>query len=170
MEKTKIGFLDASSGLYRFNDNENLISNIIKTHDGDIPSPNTVMANNLFQLGHLNYDVEYSKQSKTMLTTLLPYVTDYSSSYANWSHLLLKVSHPFYEIAVVGEVSQRNVKALNQKHLPNTLIVGSLKESELPLLKDRFVENETYIYVCQDRVCKLPVTSVDEALEQLKNF
>ena len=170
MEKTKIGFLDASSGLYRFNDNENLISNIIKTHDGDIPSPNSVMANNLFQLGHINYDVEYSKQSKTMLTTLLPYVTDYSSSYANWSHLLLKVSHPFYEIAVVGEESQRNVKALNQKHLPNTLIVGSLKESELPLLKDRFVENETYIYVCQDRVCKLPVTSVDEALEQLKNF
>lgn len=169
-EKTHAGFLDANSGLYRFNDSENLISNIIKTHDGDIASPNSVMAHNLFQLGHLNYNVDYSKQAKTMLTTLLPYVTDYSSSYANWSHLLLKVSHPFYEIAVVGEGAQTKIEELQRQHLPNTLIIGSTKESKLPLFEDRFVDGETYIYVCQDRVCKLPVTSVDKALEQLKNF
>jgi len=143
-KETQERFFDASSGLYRFNDNEALISNIIKTHDGDVPSPNSVMAHNLFELGHINYNVDYSRQSKTMLTTLLPYVKDYSSSYANWSHLLL--------------------------HLPNTLIVGSGTESELPLFEDRYVDGETYIYVCQNRVCKLPVTTVDAALEQLKNF
>jgi uncharacterized protein YyaL (SSP411 family) len=170
MEKTQEGFLDANSGLYRFNDSENLISNIIKTHDGDIPSPNSVMANNLFQLGHINYNVDYSKQSKTMLTTLLPYLTEYSSSYTNWSHLLLRVSHPFYEIAVVGEEAQSKVAGLQNKHIPNTLIVASSLESELPLFEDRFVAGETYIYVCQNRVCKLPVKTVDEALQQLNNF
>jgi len=170
MEKTQEGFLDANSGLYRFNDSENLISNIIKTHDGDIPSPNSVMANNLFQLGHINYNVDYSKQSKTMLTTLLPYLTEYSSSYTNWSHLLLRVSHPFYEIAVVGEEAQSKVAGLQNKHIPNTLIVASSFESELPLFEDRFVAGETYIYVCQNRVCKLPVKTVDEALQQLNNF
>lgn len=169
-EKTQAGFLDDNSGLYRFNDGENLISNIIKTHDGDIASPNSVMANNLFELGHLNYNVAYSMQSKTMLTTLLPYVTDYSSSYANWSHLLLKIAHPFYEIAIVGEDAKNQLQVLNQKHIPNTLIIGSPKESELPLFEDRFVDGETYIYVCQDRVCKLPVTTTDMALKQLKNF
>ncbi len=169
-EKTQEGFLDSNSGLYRFNASESLISNIIKTHDGDIASPNSVMANNLFQLGHINYNVDYSKQSKTMLTTLLPYVTEYSSSYANWSHLLLKVSHPFYEIAVVGEEAQSKVENLQIKHLPNTLILGSSQESELPLFEDRFVQDKTFIYVCQDRVCKLPVTTVESALEQLKNF
>ena len=169
-KKTQDGFLDASSGLYRFNDGENLISNIIKTHDGDIPSPNSVMANNLFQLGHINYNVDYSKQSKTMLTTLLPYITEYSSSYANWSHLLLKVSHPFYEIAIVGDDVSLKISDLGQKYLPNTLIVGSAMESELPLFKDRYVDGESYIYVCQDRVCKLPVRTVEQAIEQLKNF
>lgn len=169
-EKTQAGFLDDSSGLYLFNDGENLISNIIKTHDGDIASPNSVMANNLFELGHLNYNVAYSKQSKTMLTTLLPYVTDYSSSYANWSHLLLKIAHPFYEIAIVGEEAKNQLQVLNQKHIPNTLIIGSPEESELPLFEDRFVDDETYIYVCQDRVCKLPVTTTDMALKQLQNF
>ena len=169
-EKTQEGFLDANSGLYRFNESETLISNIIKTHDGDIPSPNSVMANNLFQLGHINYNVTFSKQSKTMLTTLLPYVTEYNASYANWSHLLLKVSYPFYEVVVVGEAAESKVGNLQNKYLPNTLIVGSTKESELPLFEDRFVAGETYIYVCQDRVCKLPVTTVDSALNQLKNF
>lgn len=169
-EETQEGFLDINSGLYRFNNSENLISNIIKTHDGDIASPNSVMANNLFELGHLNYNVSYTKQSKTMLTTLLPYVSDYSSSYSNWSHLLLKVSHPFYEIAVVGEDAKSKLQVLNQKHIPNTLIVGSLKESELPLFEERYVDDETYIYVCQDRVCKLPVTTAEQALQQLKNF
>lgn len=167
---TQEKFLDSNSGLFRFNDNEDLISNIVKTHDGDIPSPNSVIANNLFQLGHINYNVAYMKQSKTMLTTLLPYVTGYSSSYANWSHLLLKVVHPFYEIAVVGENAKSDINDLQTRFIPNTLIVGSLKESELPLFEDRFVDGETYIYVCQDRVCKLPVTTVTAALEQLENF
>lgn len=169
-EKTQERFLDTNSSLFRFNETENLISNLIKTHDGDIPSPNSVMANNLFQLGHISYNVSYAKQSKTMLTTLLPYVTAYSSSYANWSHLLLKVSHPFYEIAVVGEEAQLKIVDLQNNHIPNTLIVGSPQESELPLFEDRFVAGETYIYVCQDRVCKLPVTTVEAALGQLKNF
>ena len=169
-KETQERFFDASSGLYRFNDNQALISNIIKTHDGDVPSPNSVMAHNLFELGHINYNVEYSKRSKTMLTTLLPYVTGYSSSYANWSHLLLQVSHPFYEIAVVGADAGTIVGELQQEHIPNTLIVGSISESELPLFEDRYVDGDTYIYVCQDRVCKLPVTTVEAALEQLKNF
>ncbi len=60
-EKTQEGFLDANSSLFRFNETENLISNIIKTHDGDIPSPNSVKASNLFQLGHINYNVSYTE-------------------------------------------------------------------------------------------------------------
>lgn len=169
-DKTQERFLDSDSGLFRFNEGENLISNMVKTHDGDVPSPNSVMANNLFQLGHINYNVDHMKQSKTMLTTLLPYVTGYSSSYANWSHLLLQVTHPFYEIAVVGASATTQIKALQTKSIPNTLVVGSPAESDLPLFEDRFVAGETFIYVCQDRVCKLPVTTVDQALEQLRNF
>lgn len=170
MKTAQQKFLDPGSGLYRFNDNEQLISNIVKTHDGDIPSPNSVMANNLFQLGHINYDVEYMKRSKTMLSTLMPYVTGYSSSYANWCHLLLKVSYPFYEVAVVGENAGSDLRELQARFIPNTLCIGSVNQSELPLFEDRFVDGETYIYVCQDRVCKLPVTTVEAALEQLRNF
>jgi uncharacterized protein len=37
--------------------------------------------------------------------------------------------------------------------------------STLPLLQNRgLVDGKTAIYVCQDRVCQLPVTSVEAAL------
>jgi hypothetical protein len=46
------------------------------------------------------------------------------------------------------------------------LVAGSVTESKLPLLENRVVDNELLIYVCRNRVCKLPVKTVDEALEQ----
>jgi uncharacterized protein YyaL (SSP411 family) len=52
-------------------------------------------------------------------------------------------------------------------YLPNVLIGGSKKESDLPLMENRFVENETLIYLCQDKVCKLPTSSMKEALKKL---
>jgi uncharacterized protein YyaL (SSP411 family) len=42
-------------------------------------------------------------------------------------------------------------------------VLGSTKESELPLFKNRFEEENTRIYVCRDNVCQLPVIDPDEA-------
>jgi len=33
------------------------------------------------------------------------------------------------------------------------------------LLKDKLQEGETMIYVCQNKVCKLPVTEVEKAVK-----
>ena len=83
---------------------------------------------------------------------------------------MLKTAYPFYEIAVVGDDAKILLSQLQQHNLPNTLIVGSDKNSELPLFKGRYADDGTYIYVCQDHTCKLPVSTAEEALEQLKNF
>ena len=41
-----------ATGMFKFNQGEELIAKIIMTDDGVIPSPNAVMAHNLFRLGH----------------------------------------------------------------------------------------------------------------------
>ena len=43
----------------------------------------------------------------------------------------------------------------------------SLNESDFPLLKNRYIDNDTYIYVCVKKACKLPVRTAKEALELL---
>ncbi len=43
----------------------------------------------------------------------------------------------------------------------------SNSESNIPLFMDRFFEDETYIYVCQNKTCQRPETSIKYALEQI---
>ena len=58
---------------------------------------------------------------------------------------------------------------LNTSYLPNALVAGSSKESTKPLLKYRYIDDETLIYVCVNNSCKLPVSEVSEALKLLNN-
>jgi len=169
-EQVITDFSDEDSGMYAYNSNNELISKIIKTDDGVIPSPNSVMAHNLFQLGHLEYDTKAMEKSKSMLSTMVPQIQQSPSSYNKWNALLLQTAQPYYEIAVVGKDAETLLKKLKTKHIPNALVVGSLSKSDLPLFKGRFVDSGTYIYVCKNTTCKLPVVTVEEALKQLENF
>ena len=54
-----------------------------------------------------------------------------------------------------------------KNYLPNSILVSSKEEGELELLKNRFNEGQTLIYVCIEGSCKLPVTEVDKAISQL---
>ncbi|MGB3149813.1 MAG: thioredoxin domain-containing protein, partial [Maribacter sp.] len=70
-ESAKIYFKDEASGMFTYNKGNELISKVIKTDDGVIPAPNSVMANNLFQLGHINYEPRDIKKSKQMLSSMV---------------------------------------------------------------------------------------------------
>ncbi len=168
--KIQKDFLDPDSGLYRYNSEAKLISKILKVDDGVIPSPNAVVANNLFKLGHIMYDIELLKKAKGMLSSVVPHLEKNAFNYSEWNALFLKTVYPYFEVAVVGEDAKALVAQLNTHDLPNSLVLGSTEASELPLFKSRFVENETFIYVCKESTCKLPVTTVNEALEQLSSF
>ncbi|XHP75102.1 Cellobiose 2-epimerase [Arenibacter antarcticus] len=163
-------FNDEASGMYSYNADEELISKIIKTDDGVLPSPNSVMAENLLILGHIDYDKKATNQAKSMLSSMVPVIEENAYNYAKWNSILLKSVYPFYEIAVVGDQANAIMVEMHREYLPNTLIIGSVKDSEQPLFKGRYDNEGTYIYVCQDHTCKLPVTSVQLALEQLNNF
>jgi uncharacterized protein YyaL (SSP411 family) len=48
------------------------------------------------------------------------------------------------------------------------IFAGSAEESTLPLLKNRYVKDQTLIYVCSDKTCLQPVSDVDDAIDLLK--
>lgn len=170
IKKTETLFFDVASGMYRYNDDEELIAKIIKTDDGVLPSANAVMAHILFRLGHIEYNTEYTEKARRMLSALIPMVTEQAASYSKWNSLLLETAYPFYEVAVVGKNASPLIKSLHQNYVPNTLVVGSTSESDLPLFEDRYFNDGTFIYVCKNTTCKLPVETVESALKQLENF
>ena len=58
-------------------------------------------------------------------------------------------------------------KNIEFKNVTGTIVVQSKTESILPLFIDRFFEDETYIYVCQNKTCQRPETNINLALEQV---
>ncbi|KKN38394.1 hypothetical protein LCGC14_0753940 [marine sediment metagenome] len=169
-QKAESLFGDADSGMYRYTDSDKLIAKIIKTDDGVLPSPNAVMANTLFLLGHIDYNTAYTEKALHMLSAMVPAITEQASSYSKWNTLLLHSVYPFYEVAVVGKNAKQLIKELQQSYIANTLVIGTSSESDSPLFKDRYFSDGTYIYVCKNTSCKLPVETVADAMKQLRNF
>ncbi|WP_103865990.1 thioredoxin domain-containing protein [Aquimarina sp. I32.4] len=160
-------FTDKVTPMYTYTRESKLISPLIKVDDGVIPSPNAVMAHNLKKLGILNYNTDFTKKSDQMLSAMNAYVNDNAKDFSKWSALQLNTIYPFYEIVIVGPKADSIAKVFSSLYLPNTIVVGSTVESTLPIFKNKYVENETFIYVCQEGACKLPVQSIDMALKQL---
>ena len=92
----------------------------------------------------------------------------YPSGYSNWFDLIYNLKSNYYEVAVVGESAIEKVEKINLKYIPNKLIIGSKSENNLPLLKNRYVEGKTLIYVCVNKACKIPTESVEESILMIK--
>ncbi|NIJ46519.1 hypothetical protein FHR24_003007 [Wenyingzhuangia heitensis] len=164
-------FYNKELGMFYFTsyEDEQLITRKIITVDNVIPSSNSVMARNLLKLGHYFDHKLYVQTSKQMLNNVKSELKQYPSSYSNWLQLYADLSDNYYEVAVVGKNAIELIKEINQKYIPNKLIVGSFINSNAPLLKDRFVLGSTYVYICIEGACKLPVTNSKQALKLLEN-
>ncbi len=160
-------FLDEESGMFWFKSNKDkqLIAQKQENSDNVIPASNSVMAHNLFLLSKLRYNQEFEKTGKQMLSNILPHI-EYGQSYSNWLRLYLYETYPFYEIAATGKDFRKLTTELRKTYIPNKLILGAEKKSDLPLLENKFLEEET-IFVCQNKTCQLPVNTVTDALKQI---
>lgn len=163
-------FFDDLSNMFFFTSNDDalLVSRPIEYRDNVIPASNSIMAKNLFKLSHY-FDNEYFRKTAiTMLNNVKPEMQTYPSGYSNWFDLMLNYTYPFYEVAFASIDSKEKVSEFNKNYIPNKLIAGSTKESEMPLLKLRFIPEKTLIYVCVNNACKLPVSEVDDAIKLIE--
>jgi len=163
-------FHDEQCGFFFFTSDQQsgLIARKVELQDNVIPASNSVMANNLFTLGHMLDNSDYIDISTKMLKSIYSQMDSYGSAYSNWGILLLKFTFPYYEVAIVGKKAEELGKTFTRHYNPNILLMGSKDDSNLPLLENRYSPNETFIYVCKNKTCKYPVESVDEALKLLE--
>jgi len=163
-------FYDDKSKMFYFTSDSDvdLIARKIDTNDDVIPSSNSIMANNLFKLGHYYSNKRYAENASQMLHNVTEKAFQYGGVASNWLSLYLNYIGDFYEVAISGKDAKVRLKEFNEKYIPNKLIVGSTKDSNLPLLEYKFSENQTTIYVCIDGACQLPVTETQQAIQQIK--
>ena len=125
------------------------------------------MAENLWFLGHYNEHPQYYEKVTAMLSGIHPFFSNgHSTDYSYWGQLVIK-SLKSYELAVVGHHADSFSREFSKHYFPSVIIQGTVKASSLPLLKNRFVAGKTLLYLCQNKVCKRPVESVEELFQQL---
>ena len=163
-------FYDQASGLFFYTSRAHpeLIARKKEVSDNVIPASNSVMANNLYQLGVLLYENAYLEKSRTMLAQVQQSLAQYPGYHANWASLLTQMIYPPYEVAIVGDAYAARRQELDQYYLPNALLLGGKDEGNLTLLEDKLVAGQTTIYVCQQGVCQLPVVETSRALPQIR--
>jgi hypothetical protein len=161
-------FYDEKAQFFSFTSHmdDALITNHFEVEDNVIPASNSVMADALFKLGIYFENGYYEKICQQMVQNIIPTVT-YPSAFSNWLNVLLHFSEQNKELAICGNNALEYLEKVNQNYLPHLIIAGSAKISSLPFLENRFSENETLFYLCQNKTCQKPTDSFEEIAKEI---
>lgn len=164
-----VHFYNQSSGMFYYSSDIDppLVARKMEVSDNVIPSSNSEMAKNLFILGHYFSDEEYILKAAKMLNAVKTNLQDGAVYYANWDLLYAWMAAGVYEVVIAGDDYEAKRKEFDQHYLPGVFFSGGKEQGSLPLLYEKFKEGQTIIYVCHNKVCRLPVNTVEEALEQM---
>jgi uncharacterized protein YyaL (SSP411 family) len=162
-------FSDQLSGFFWYSETGDgqVFARKIEIYDGVIPSGNSVMAHVLNTLGIFLQQQQYVDSAASMLLSMKEKITNYPAAYSNWTAISMLDSAEQHVIAVVGPAAISLVKELKTKNLPQVLIFGSTRQSNLSYFKNRYVEGKTLIYVCTETHCLTPVETVEDTLSLL---
>ena len=143
-----------------------LITNHFEVEDNVIPASNSVMADALFKLSIYFNNSYYEKICQQMLQNIVPTI-DYPSAFSNWLNVLIHFSEQNKELTICGNNALEYLEKINATYLPNIIIAGSSTASKLPFLENRFSNDETLFYLCQNKACKKPTTDFEEITKEI---
>lgn len=162
---------DAGQGgdtLFFFTDKngEELIARRKEVFDNVIPASNSMMVENLYTLSLLLDRPAYAERADQMLGQIQPLVEQNADYLTNWATQFALRVRPTAEIAILGPEADAFRAEIDTSFYPNKVLCGlttadASPKSNLPLLEHRGpIDGKTAIYVCFNRACQLPVTSV----------
>jgi len=171
---------EASSGFYLTGkDHEQLIARVKDFYDNATPAGSSVAVFNLLKLAILTGNESYRARAQANLELMSSPLSRYPSGFG----YLLEAADfhlgPVREVAIVGKTgdtqTRRLLKTIYQQYLPNTVISlldpderGS--NASLPLLQGKtLAHGQPAVYICQNYVCKAPVTSELELERALRS-
>lgn len=160
-------FSEAETGFFYYTKagQKDVIVRKKEVYDGAVPSGNSVMAKNLWQLSILFDKPEWRQQSADMTASLGNAIVRYPTSFGNWAGLLMEFVTGTNEIAIIGEEAGPLRSQVLQAYIPQRVIMSSsLADNAYPLLAGKPAGDKTSIYLCRSYTCQRPVFSVNELM------
>jgi uncharacterized protein len=163
------GFWDAAQGGFFFtsSDHEALVSRTKDFFDNATPSGNSVAADVLLRVSALLDRPDLRQKAEQLTASITNLLAEYPSGFGRMLAAVDFQLGPSMEIAITGGV-EPFAPAFRKHYLPRAVIAAG-ELNAIPLLRDRApVGGKPTAYVCQNMVCKQPVTDVGEFERALK--
>ena len=162
---------DAGGGFYEAAaDAEQLILRQKPFFDAATPSGNGAAGLLAFWLGRYFGRPEWEAFAREVVHQVSAQIPEAASGFGSVLQLVELLIAPPREIAIVGAPEARAPleREVAARFLPATLLAPAAGEDGLPVLEGRAVaDGEAAAYVCENLVCKLPATTVEELVAQL---
>ncbi len=144
-----------------------LIARKIDFSDNVTPSSNSSLTMGLLNLSRFFYDQPYEALANNIIKAIKPHAIKNPTFNSYWLSAAIKLTYPFYELGIVGDHYEKEREKIDRMFLPNIILFGGTGESDLEILKDRYLKEQTLFYVCENHVCQLPVEDTEKAIEQI---
>jgi uncharacterized protein YyaL (SSP411 family) len=176
-------FWDEKKG--HFNDttsrfHKNQIIRTVTLNDSSLPSPSGAAVEALIRMGRILGINDYLEKSQKAIKSIPRYLKELPHIYMKMLINASNIVFPEKEIVLVGKANssetKRLLKTIRARFIPNRTIVfldpahkDSLKlSSKIPLLENKtLIDGKSTVYVCENLMCKNPVTSPDHLNDQL---
>ena len=169
-------FWDDVNGGYFFtaHTSEKLIIRDKETHDGAMPSGNSVMAHNLLALARLTGDTSHEKKAWRLMEAFSAHLAAQPTAHTHMLSALDEALSPEAEVVVVGESGADGtmalLEALRSRGADAPVVLfkplgpeGDRLAEIAPFTRDMgLVDGKAAAYLCKGRVCQRPVTDPAE--------
>jgi uncharacterized protein YyaL (SSP411 family) len=168
-------FWDDSKGGFYFTgkDNEILIARSKEIYDGALPSGNSVAALNLLRLARMTGNTDLEKRADQLAEAFSSHVAALPMGYSQFLNALDFMVGPSLEIVIVGDPSHETTRAMlqvvNKIFLPNKVLLlqpggdeGRILSTLAPFVEALHpINHQPTVYLCEQYVCKTPITDLE---------
>ena len=162
-EVTISKFWQKEKNLFRLSNDQKLFKDVSEVDDQVIPSSNSVMASNLYEIYKVTYDKYFLKICNNMLSAVALNAESSPSNFTNWMLLSMKVNNPKKQYVMVGFSVQELLEFYSEKEFFEDVYLLE-KQSDLPIFKEKYKPNKKYIFICNDKFCLPAVLTTKQAL------
>jgi len=165
-------FCDTETGFFYFThkDQPDIIVRKKEVYDGAIPSGNATMSGNLQYLSFVFDYNPWREHAGDLLASMSSVMLRHPTSFGVWANQFMERATGIREIVVTGE----NFEAVHFDILHNFMPARILQFSaypveDFPLLAGKEFTHPHLVYLCENYVCRPPVTNLSGLIQQLEN-
>ena len=161
-------------------DHESLIIRPREFFDNATPSGSSIAVEVLIKIARLTSQRRYLDIAEKALNSVHQIMAQYPNGMGRWLSSLNLYQNPSKDIVIIGSSNDPETKTLlkviHNRYIPNKVLAGLNDDNEdsiddIPLLNHRFkIEGKPTAYVCENNICKLPVTDSQALYEQIKDL